>query len=355
MKVAIAGGLALLLAPVAFIMFFVAPMGQMRNCAENSIPSPVEYELTQEQRDNALTLFEAAPTELNAAQAGLILVLAAMETELRESPKTTNPFTGTALGSASLSEEISKQLRRADMVSDWQNQPVTATAAQITRTWGATAEEAWPLAYAVMMELDEGAAVLLDSLERTDDACGTALNVVWELDEPVIIDGFTHPLPGAVRTSSFGYRIHPISGVRRLHAGVDYALPGDSCGAPIRAMGAGEVSYAGAWDGYGNVVIIEHDNGLTTRYAHMETNGILTRAGLRVEAGDVIAVVGTAGTSTACHLHLEVYLPNGAVANPDAVFPWLKPLGSAAAFASHTSCCCGCGADGAAHVLALAA
>ncbi|WP_285064006.1 M23 family metallopeptidase [Frigoribacterium sp. ME-P-080] len=102
---------------------------------------------------------------------------------------------------------------------------------------------------------------------------------------------------------AYGYRIHPITGEYKLHAGADF---GASCGTPIYSVSAGRVSYAGPSSGYGNLIVVDHGGGVSSAYAHMERNGIYVSVGQQVAAGQNIAGVGTSGGSTGCHLHLEV-------------------------------------------------
>ena len=102
---------------------------------------------------------------------------------------------------------------------------------------------------------------------------------------------------------AYGYRVHPITGEYKLHAGADF---GASCGTPIYSVAAGTVTYAGVAGGYGNLVIIDHGNGISSAYGHMERSGIYVANGQSVSAGQNIAGVGTAGGSTGCHLHLEI-------------------------------------------------
>jgi murein DD-endopeptidase MepM/ murein hydrolase activator NlpD len=111
-------------------------------------------------------------------------------------------------------------------------------------------------------------------------------------------------------TSYYGYRIHPISGVKDLHRGVDIGLP---TGTEIRAGQGGTVTFAGYGGDYGNVVVIEDANGLVSKYAHCDS--LLVSAGQTANMGDVIATVGNTGNSTGSHLHLEV-LKNGRYLNP---------------------------------------
>jgi murein DD-endopeptidase MepM/ murein hydrolase activator NlpD len=110
-------------------------------------------------------------------------------------------------------------------------------------------------------------------------------------------------------------RLHPISGIVRAHKGIDYAAP---IGTPIRAAGSGRVEFAGRRGGYGNAVVLNHGNGVTTLYGHMSRIAAVTRTGRRVDQGEVIGYVGTTGASTGPHLHYE-YRVNGVHKNPATV------------------------------------
>jgi murein DD-endopeptidase MepM/ murein hydrolase activator NlpD len=121
--------------------------------------------------------------------------------------------------------------------------------------------------------------------------------------------GFVRPVPGGV-SSGFGMRIHPITGTRRMHNGLDMNA---SQGDPIRAARAGTVILAGVKGGYGNTVMIDHGGGMVTLYAHQSKLGVTV--GQRVEAGEVIGWVGSTGDSTAPHLHFEVRI-NGSPVDP---------------------------------------
>merc|ERR1712100_883727 len=102
-------------------------------------------------------------------------------------------------------------------------------------------------------------------------------------------------------SSQFGTRVDPINGTHKHHKGLDIAAP---TGTPIKAMRAGTVTYAGPRGSYGNLVIIDHGNGLETRYAHCDSISI--SKGAVVQAGAPIATVGSTGRSTGPHLHLGV-------------------------------------------------
>lgn len=112
----------------------------------------------------------------------------------------------------------------------------------------------------------------------------------------VSASGWTQPTSGPI-TSHFGLR----GGA--MHNGTDIA---PSCGTPIYAVNAGTVVRAGPSSGYGNLITIDHDGGVVTRYAHMFDNGVLVRVGQQVAAGEQIGLVGNNGKSSGCHLHFEV-------------------------------------------------
>ncbi|WP_308113781.1 peptidoglycan DD-metalloendopeptidase family protein [Arthrobacter sp. ISL-30] len=120
------------------------------------------------------------------------------------------------------------------------------------------------------------------------------------------------PLESLVPSSSFGFRINPLSGeAGEFHWGQDFAA---QCGTRVYAADSGTVRAVGwhPWGG-GNRVEIDHGNGLITTYNHLES--IAVKQGASVEVGEVIAKVGTTGNSTGCHLHFETIL-NGVHTNP---------------------------------------
>lgn len=121
------------------------------------------------------------------------------------------------------------------------------------------------------------------------------------------------PVPSSTKiTSNYGYRLHPIYKTYKLHSGIDI---GASSGSSIVAAESGTVLLAsyGYNGGYGNYIIINHGNGLTTRYAHCSSLSV--SAGQSVTRGQVIAAVGSTGDSTGPHLHFEVRL-NGTSYDP---------------------------------------
>ncbi len=108
------------------------------------------------------------------------------------------------------------------------------------------------------------------------------------------------PLPGAVG-SEYGNRVHPVHGGVRMHHGADIGAP---TGTPIHSFAAGTVTFAGSRGGYGNMVIVEHANGITSRYAHQSAMDV--SVGQRVAAGEQLGRVGATGTATGPHLHFEL-------------------------------------------------
>ncbi|MDR1185866.1 MAG: M23 family metallopeptidase [Bifidobacteriaceae bacterium] len=137
------------------------------------------------------------------------------------------------------------------------------------------------------------------------------------------------PLPDGTwtRSSPYGWRTHPITGTRRLHAGVDLSAPD---GTPIMAAAAGLVAYSGPSSGYGNLILIEHDMGgekVFTGYAHMWDGHLHVQAGDQVVAGQHIADVGSNGWSTGPHLHFEVR-PGGPWSPAIDPEPWLASHGA---------------------------
>ncbi|WP_256710438.1 peptidoglycan DD-metalloendopeptidase family protein [Paenibacillus sp. FSL H8-0548] len=115
-------------------------------------------------------------------------------------------------------------------------------------------------------------------------------------------------------SSNFGTRVHPISGKKHTHTGIDFAAPQ---GTAIYAAEAGVVLVAQSWSSYGNTVIIDHGNGLWTLYGHIRNNGIKVDKGDTVKKGQKIAEVGSTGNSTGPHLHFEVR-KNQVTVNPSS-------------------------------------
>lgn len=119
---------------------------------------------------------------------------------------------------------------------------------------------------------------------------------------------FANPAPGRQITSLFGNRIDPFFGKLAMHPGIDFR---EAPGTEVHTTGDGTVIYAGPANGYGNLVEIDHGNGISTRYGHLSK--ILVKKGEKVKEGDLIALSGSTGRSTGPHLHYEVRRNNQAV------------------------------------------
>lgn len=106
--------------------------------------------------------------------------------------------------------------------------------------------------------------------------------------------------PGSI-TSSFGWRQDPFTGTARFHRGIDVRA---TYGQDIQAAGDGRVVFSGTQGGYGNTVLVEHANGVQTRYAHLSAT--IVQTGDVVAAGQVVGRAGRSGRATGPHLHFEV-------------------------------------------------
>jgi len=110
------------------------------------------------------------------------------------------------------------------------------------------------------------------------------------------------PNVGGTITSGVGMRIDPIDGKLRHHNGIDIAIRE---GTPVAAIAAGTVVYSGLRSGYGNTVIVEHENGMLTLYGH--NSRLMVSTGQQVDSDTVIALSGNTGRSTGPHLHFEAW------------------------------------------------
>jgi len=118
------------------------------------------------------------------------------------------------------------------------------------------------------------------------------------------------PVQGGWYSSNFGWRIDPFTGLRAFHEGMDFMA---EIGEPVHAAAGGVVVYSDLHPQYGNMIEIDHGNGLSTRYAHMSKR--LVKVGDVVLSGEEIGKVGATGRATGPHLHFEVR-QNGAPLNP---------------------------------------
>jgi Peptidase family M23 len=184
-------------------------------------------------------------------------------------------------------------------VEGWETLPPTLAAHKTQRN-------ADPYHYARWWDDALEVASALAGAEVADLAPGTG-SVPCTGAAPIlrsVAGDWTAPTSGPL-TSGFGTRNSPTGGGTRLHAGLDLA---PDCDTPILAAADGVVVRAGPSQGYGNLVVVDHGEGVLTRYAHMEDDDLLVVVGQPVVAGQQVARVGTKGDSTGCHLHFEVYV-----------------------------------------------
>jgi murein DD-endopeptidase MepM/ murein hydrolase activator NlpD len=141
---------------------------------------------------------------------------------------------------------------------------------------------------------------LLKTFDDIDAATSTMPVIPDAEDIEYTGDSYIWPIDGVV-TSSFGWRIHPVFGDRRLHNGIDIAV---EYGVPVFAAKNGTVGYAGWMEGYGLTVIIEHDDKYSTLYGH--NSELLVAHGTSVSRGQPVALTGNTGITTGPVLHFEV-------------------------------------------------
>jgi hypothetical protein len=180
---------------------------------------------------------------------------------------------------------------------------------------------------AAAVPLDDGTRFLAGRYAGADaepgwyDASGTSLRTPIE----------ARPVPLSIVTSAFGERMHPLSGLRTLHRGVDYGAP---TGTPVRAVAAGVVSSFTISDGAGIALEVAHADTYLSRYFHMETVAAGVTEGARVAAGEVIGYVGSTGLATGPHLHFEL-LHDGVLLDAAGLLPASSTRLPARALAAH--------------------
>ncbi|MDP8986216.1 MAG: M23 family metallopeptidase [Pseudomonadota bacterium] len=151
---------------------------------------------------------------------------------------------------------------------------------------------------------------LQDQLSNREQQLGVLENLILtrELNKQVYPEG--RPVQEGWISSYFGRRADPFTGYSAVHKGIDFAGPE---GTKVSAVAAGLVTYAGDRSGCGQMVEINHGNGLATRYCHNEK--LLVKQGDMVRKGQDVSLMGSTGHSTGPHLHFEV-LKNGAQVDP---------------------------------------
>lgn len=171
-------------------------------------------------------------------------------------------------------------------------------------------------------ELDEKKEILMkkdDELKAQADALVDQIKKLQDANRVFEGGAFAWPVPSSsIISSPFGYRIHPIFRVSRLHTGTDIA---GSYGVPIVAAASGKVIMATYFGGYGNCVMIDHGvkdgKSYVTLYGHCSSLSV--GVGQEVQRGQQIALLGSTGNSTGPHCHFEVRI-NGAYVDPMQFF-----------------------------------
>jgi murein DD-endopeptidase MepM/ murein hydrolase activator NlpD len=151
---------------------------------------------------------------------------------------------------------------------------------------------------------------LQTQLSSREQELGVLENLILtrELNKQVYPEG--RPVQDGWISSYFGRRADPFTGYAAVHKGIDFAAPE---GTKVTSVAAGLVTFAGERAGYGEMVEVNHGNGMATRYCHNET--LLVKQGDMIRKGQEVALMGSTGRSTGPHLHFEV-LKNGAQVDP---------------------------------------
>ena len=307
-----------------------------------------EIELIDEQVELYTNLVEQKAREVEEAAAAENEQLALYRRHVRAMEENGSiSYLGILFGSASLGELLSN----IDMIGE-----IMAADKRIYEQYGAAREETEALRAeyeATLGELDEKQAELESERAELERQIEEAEELIAEYEEQLNADReayeaqlakeqaleadiqamiaelerqeaaknivstgyYIWPLPGYTPGSAYGWRIHPIWGDRRFHAGEDIAAPS---GTPILAADSGLATVVpNNGNGYGNYIIINHGGGRTTLYAHMSAFAISN--GQSVTQGQVIGYVGSTGNSTGPHLHFETRI-NGATTDPKSYF-----------------------------------
>lgn len=146
----------------------------------------------------------------------------------------------------------------------------------------------------------------------------------YSADGKSLQQGFLRsPLEYSRITSGFAVRFHPILGKWVAHNGIDYSAP---TGTKVRATADGIVEFAGWQNGYGNVIIVQHEKGYSTAYAHLSKIAANLKEGGTIQQGQTLGAVGQTGWATGPHLHYELRI-DGVYKDPQTVkFPTIPPL-----------------------------
>jgi murein DD-endopeptidase MepM/ murein hydrolase activator NlpD len=173
------------------------------------------------------------------------------------------------------------------------------------------AESSLPAHDMTMGEFGQQLDGLMKKLDDRSDQLGLMEAMLVQQQAKKVAIPSSRPVTTGWYSSNYGYRIDPFTGQKAFHEGVDFMA---DPGTPIHAAGGGIVVYADTYAGYGNMIEIDHGNGLISRYAH--ASKVLAKVGDVVMKGQKIGEVGNTGRSTGPHLHFEVR-HRGAPQNPE--------------------------------------
>ncbi|MBU1691989.1 MAG: M23 family metallopeptidase [Gammaproteobacteria bacterium] len=173
------------------------------------------------------------------------------------------------------------------------------------------AESSLPARDMTMSEFGQQLDGLMKKLDDRSDQLGLMEAMLVQQQAKKVAIPSARPVSTGWYSSNYGYRIDPFTGQKAFHEGVDFMA--DS-GTAIHAAGGGIVVYADTYAGYGNMIEIDHGNGLISRYAH--ASKLLAKVGDVVMKGQKVGEVGSTGRSTGPHLHFEVR-HRGAPQNPE--------------------------------------
>ena len=200
-------------------------------------------------------------------------------------------------------DDPAQRMTLDDMEKD---DPVIETETPLNPMKGEVASEKSSANYASLV-------IRIDQAVKDSNLKEQSVIELWELlsDRQSLLAATPSILPARGPIGSrFGYRIDPINGRQKMHAGLDITAPP---GTPVRAPADGVISFAGWDDQFGKLVSIDHGYGVLTRFAH--NSQIFVQVGQKVSRYDVIAAVGSTGRSTGPHCHYEVRV-NGIAVNP---------------------------------------
>ncbi|BAN36282.1 peptidase M23B [Sulfuricella denitrificans skB26] len=173
------------------------------------------------------------------------------------------------------------------------------------------AESSLPARDMTMSEFGQQLDGLMKKLDDRSDQLGLMEAMLVQQQAKKVAIPSSRPVSTGWYSSNYGYRIDPFTGQKAFHEGVDFMA---DTGTAIHAAGGGIVVYADTYAGYGNMIEIDHGNGLISRYAH--ASKLLAKVGDVVMKGQKVGEVGSTGRSTGPHLHFEVR-HRGAPQNPE--------------------------------------